>query len=429
MKRLLITASLVGLAAGLLTGCGVVRKHRNRDLAAPVSTGDQPDKILFEKATNEINHGRYDIGRLTLQTMMNTYPDSEYLAKAKLAIADSYYKEGGISGLTQAEIEYRDFITFFPTAPEAPEAQFRIGMAHFHLMGKPDRDRQEALLAEIELKEFLLKYPDNPLMPRVKTRLREVQEVLGDSDYRIARFYFMRGALPAAKGRFQEIVENYPNYSNADQASWYLGQTYEKMRQTDKAVPCYRQIITEYPLSSMVDDAKERLTALHQPIPKPTKAEMARAQADAVSRSRPGTLAKVTGIMSSAPDVSATRRGPVRLGSKPSPVEAAKTAAPTPSGASISVQQVGESALQNGQAVDTKPAGAADSNSGAASASNPTTPADSAKPQQGSSSNPATANPPAASQSAAQPDSSQSPDPSGQPKKKKKSRLRKLLLF
>ena len=62
-----------------------------------VNAGDQPDKILYERATNEITHGRYDVGRLTLQTLINTYPDSEYLAKAKLSIADSYYAEGGVS--------------------------------------------------------------------------------------------------------------------------------------------------------------------------------------------------------------------------------------------------------------------------------------------------------------------------------------------
>ena len=44
---------------------------------------------------NDIKHGRHEVGRLGLQTLINTYPDSEYLAKAKLAIADSYFKEGG----------------------------------------------------------------------------------------------------------------------------------------------------------------------------------------------------------------------------------------------------------------------------------------------------------------------------------------------
>ena len=48
--------------------------------------------------------------------LLNTYPDSDYKEKAKLAIADSFFKQGGTSGLIQAEAEYKDFRTFFPPA-------------------------------------------------------------------------------------------------------------------------------------------------------------------------------------------------------------------------------------------------------------------------------------------------------------------------
>ena len=325
--------------------------------------GDQPDKVLYEKASKEIQRGRYDVGRLTLQTLMNTYPDSEYLAKSKLAIADSYYKEGGVSGLTQAEIEYKDFITFFPTAPEAPEAQFRVGMAHFHLMGKPDRDRQEARLAEAEFKEFLLKYPDSSLMPRAKARLREVQEVLGESDYKIAHFYYMKGAMPAARSRFEEIVDHYPSFSDADGALWYLGQSWERMKQPTKAAPFYAQLVSNHPLSSYRDSAKTRLTALHQPVPKPTKAVLARARADALRPRKPSLLARLGETVSSAPDYRATRRGPAQLGGgKPAESQAAKTPA-APPGATIVVQPVPDTAFSSGDAVDTK-TGANRSNSG-----------------------------------------------------------------
>src|ERR1700733_5354031 len=74
----------------------------------------EADKVLYEKAMNDIKHARYDTARLSLETLINTYPDSEYLAKAKLAIGDSYYEEGGVTGLTQAVAVYQDFITFFP---------------------------------------------------------------------------------------------------------------------------------------------------------------------------------------------------------------------------------------------------------------------------------------------------------------------------
>jgi outer membrane protein assembly factor BamD len=350
------------LAMLFLPGCLFHRHHDD----AVLNPGDQPDKILYEKARHEVDRGRYDVGRLTLQTLINTYPDSEYLSKAKLTIADSYYQEGGVSGLTQAEAEYKDFITFFPTAPEAPEAQYRAGMAHFRLMAKADRDRTEAKLAEAEFKEFLLKYPDSQTMPRVKARLRQVQEVLAEGDYKIARFYYSKGAMRAAHSRFQEIADRYPNFSRADSALWYVGQSLERLKRPQEAANYYARVITEHPLSPLVDDVKERLTALHQPIPRPTKAILARAEADAAPRPGKDLFQKLGSFLSSGPDTSATRHGPVRLGQPtPEEVEVARGSQATPGSASIVAQPVGEEALKTGQPVNPTPAadGSASANS------------------------------------------------------------------
>ncbi|MFB3923903.1 MAG: outer membrane protein assembly factor BamD [Terriglobia bacterium] len=358
MRRPLSGIFVLILTVPFLSGC-LFRRHG--DDAGLVNPGDQPDKILYEKATREIEKGRFDVGRLTLQTLINTYPDSEFLSKSKLAIADSYYNEGGVSGLTQAEAEYRDFITFFPTAPEAPDAQYKAGMAHYRMMAKADRDRTEAKLAEAEFKEFLLKYPDSQTMPRVKRRLREVQEVLAQGDFKIARYYYSKGAMRAAQSRFQEIADSYPDFSRVDNALWHLGQSLERLRRANEAAPYYARIVTDHPLSPLVEDAKERLTALHQPIPRPTRAMLARAQADAARRPGKDLFQKMGNFLSSGPDTSATRRGPVRLGGpKPSEVEVAKGPEPAPGASSIVVQPVGEDSLKAGKPIgstDPKPAG------------------------------------------------------------------------
>src|SRR5580693_3292632 len=67
----------------------------------------QPDKVLYDKAVKDLEKGRYELARLTLNTLINTYDSSEFLAKAKLAIADSWFREGGVSGMAQAEAEYK----------------------------------------------------------------------------------------------------------------------------------------------------------------------------------------------------------------------------------------------------------------------------------------------------------------------------------
>src|SRR4029077_13763622 len=200
------------LTATLLAGCLGKKK------TAPVAgTSAEPDKVLFTKAADDIKHGKYTVGRLGLQTLINTYPDSEYLAKAKLAIGDSYYKEGGMAGLKQSIAEYKDFITFFPFLDESAYAQLQVGMAHVRQMEKPDRDHAEAVEAEAELQTFLEKYPNNPLAPQAQQHLRETQEVLAEGNFRIARFYFIRGANRAAGARLLELTSRYPLYSQADQ--------------------------------------------------------------------------------------------------------------------------------------------------------------------------------------------------------------------
>ena len=310
-------------------------------------------------------------GRLTLQTLINAYPDSEYLSKAKLAIADSYYSEGGVSGLTQAEAEYKDFITFFPTAPEAPEAQYRVGMSHYRMMAKADRDQTEARLAEVEFKEFLLKYGENPAAMRVKARLRETQEVLAEGEFETASFYESRERYKAARGRYREIVEKYPNFSRGDLALYGLGQTLERLKTPKEAVPYYSRLVRNFPLSPRTQDAKDRLVAMHEPVPTPTKATLARAQADASRLRSQSLFGKLTTAMASSPDTRATLRGPVVLGPEAGGAEMAKrtTAAPSVSTAAIVAEPLGETGVNSAKAAD--PKAAVDNSHQGASANTP----------------------------------------------------------
>jgi outer membrane protein assembly factor BamD len=295
------------LIAGLLAaGCGA---RKNAAANAGNGTSAEPDKVLFERATDDMQHNRQTVARLQLQTLINTYPDSEYLAKAKLAIADSYYKEGGTTGLTQSIAEYQDFITFFPFLDEAAYAQAQVGMAHFRRMEKPDRDRTEALEAEGAFQTFLQKYPNNPKRGEVEQRLREVQEVIAEGDYRVANFYYIRQVNGAAAARLIELSNRYPLYSQADRVNWILGTLYEKSERGDIGAQYYSRIVKDYPLSKLVDDAKARLTKLGVPVPQPDPAALARMQAEqTVARPRNRVLSLPLGMLKSAPDVSMAAR-------------------------------------------------------------------------------------------------------------------------
>jgi outer membrane protein assembly factor BamD len=290
---------IAALATTMLAGC------LGRKKATPVAgTSAEPDKVLFTKATEDMKHGRYTVGRLGMQTLINTYPDSEYLAKAKLGIADSYYKEGGMAGMKQSMVEYKDFITFFPFLDEAAYAQMQIGMAHYRLMEKPDRDHAEAVEAEAEFQTFVEKYPNSPMLPQAEQRLREVQEVLAEGNFRVASFYYLRASYRAAGARLLELTNRYPLYSQADRANWMLGQIYEKTEHNDIAAKYYSRIVKDYPLSPLAGDAKARLTKFSVPVPQPDPNAVARMQKDEEERNRPNILRRSMGVLKNGPDVS-----------------------------------------------------------------------------------------------------------------------------
>jgi len=245
--------------------------HRKKKVNKSTSADNtaEPDKILYNKAMDDIKHGRHEVGRLNLQTLINTYPDSEYLAKAKLAIADSFYREGGTANLTQAIQAYKDFGIFFPMMEEAAYAQLQVAMTHYKQLEKPDRDRTHARAAEDELQTFLSKYPSDKLAPKAEQHLREVQELLAEGDFRIGYYYYVKEDKKAAESRLRGIVSRYPLYSKSDQALWMLGNIWQGTEKKELAAPYYARIVRNYPLSPLVPNAKSKLKALGAPVPQP----------------------------------------------------------------------------------------------------------------------------------------------------------------
>lgn len=303
----------------------------NKKVQNPIANVDskQPDKVLFDKAMNALKHNQYDNARMILQTLINTYPDSEFLARAKLSVADSWYAEGGSTAMAQAEAEYNDFITFFPNMPEAAEAQLKIANIQYNEMEKPDRDYTHAVRAEEEYRKVILQYPDNTkVVALAKQRLLQVQEVIAEREFRVADFYFMHANYPAAIARFKSLNDKYPLYSKADEAWYALGQSYETEAELVRRNPrfsetlkanmiqsmeknageAYSHVITRYPAMDRASYAKERLIALHQPVPKPTKAAVAQNRAEEASRHDDSMMAKMLKNFSHHPDFSSAAK-------------------------------------------------------------------------------------------------------------------------
>ena len=254
---------------GLLPGKG---HDKYDELTGTVAPGR--DRVLFVEAAKEVRKGNHETGRLLFTTIINTYPDSRYLALSKLAIADSFYLEGTTSALIQAGQAYEDWRTFFPTDVLADDALLKVAETEMRQMGLSDRDISHARKAEQRLKALLQKYPQTDLRPQVELRLREVQDNLAMHNLQVARFYNARytnkkGGLKGSQDRLKEIVEKYPNFCLMDEVLFRYATTFQEEEEPDEAAKLYQQLVRDFPNSEYVEKAKEQLNIIGAPIPDP----------------------------------------------------------------------------------------------------------------------------------------------------------------
>ena len=314
LRNVIRPAAVLAVMCALVLAPGCRKKKYENPISKDTQ---QPDKVLFDRAIDDIEHARYEQARLTLQTLMNTYDTSEYLAKAKLAVADSWLREGGAHGFAQAEAEYKDFILFYPQLEESAEAQEKVCKMQYQQMDKADRDPLHARRAEDECRQLLVQFPNSKFAPDAQQYLRIAQEVLADAEFRVGSFYYRsKGSFPAAANRLTALTDQFPLYSRGDDALMLQADSYHRMgdRYENQEASAYTKIVRDYPLSPHVSEATSDLQAMKRPVPEADPVAYARQKYELENRQKRSLLSKVWGPFGSRPNtLNAARSGSPRM--------------------------------------------------------------------------------------------------------------------
>jgi outer membrane assembly lipoprotein YfiO len=226
-----------------------------------------PDKTLFESGSAFLKNGQYVKARLLFQNLMMTYPDSEMAPEAHFAMGESFYEEGGTENLLQAENQFNDFIVFYPAHPKAADAQMKNIAINMKMMGTPDRDQHYAFKALQGVNKFLQQFPDSDFSPIVKKYKADVEENLALGNLGVGKFYEDRNNILGARGRYKEILDNYPDFSDLSEVLFRIASILDKIKNTDEEAIYLGKIVSEHPFSKRSEEAKAKLKAIGKPVP------------------------------------------------------------------------------------------------------------------------------------------------------------------
>src|SRR4029077_18572647 len=142
----------VAVAIAALAACA----GRSRG-SVPVGT-IQPDKFLFDRGLAELDKKKWLNARQYFKQLVETYTQSPYRPDGKLGLGDTYLGESSSESLVLAINEFTEFLTFYPTNARADYAQYKLGLAHFKQMRKPERDQTETREAVKAFEAFVARY-------------------------------------------------------------------------------------------------------------------------------------------------------------------------------------------------------------------------------------------------------------------------------
>ncbi|MGE3519985.1 MAG: outer membrane protein assembly factor BamD [Vicinamibacterales bacterium] len=251
-SRVAFTALIFAIAgASACIGTG-------RRAAVPSGTM-QPDQFLFDRGKAELERKRWVTAREYFKEVSETYTQSPLRPDAKLAVGDTYLGEGSSEALVLAIAEFNEFLSFYPTHPRADYAQFKLGLAHFRQMRRPQRDQTETREAIREFETFVARYPNSSLLPEAKEHLRECKDRLSQAEFEVGRFYYRIRWYPGAIDRLTTLLKDDPQYTSRDGAYYYLGESLLKVNRQGEALPVFEKLLQEFEESEYLEEARKRV--------------------------------------------------------------------------------------------------------------------------------------------------------------------------
>lgn len=151
--------------------------------------------------------------------VVENQPFTPQAAEAQYKIGRAHYAR---KDFIEAAFEYRRVVEDYPDSEWVQEASYGLAQCYYQGSLPPDYDQTPAKLALSAVDDFAIRYPGDERVAELQTLREEMRETLAESKLRRAQFYERKREFVAAKLYYQQVTKEFPNTSAADRASTWL---------------------------------------------------------------------------------------------------------------------------------------------------------------------------------------------------------------
>ncbi len=247
MRRILSLTFPVFVALLVLSACAKKQVVKN----GPFSTEGS-----FARANALFNKKDYDKALKLFMLVKARDISGKVGPMAALRMADCYARQDEPDSAIEA---YRKFLGEYPDNIYAPYAQYQIAMIYFSQIEGYDRGFGAARKALNEFRKLKELYPRNPYKDSVEMHISRCRYIMASYEFMVGNFYFKKKAYRGALGRFEGIVEDYPDFVRMPQVLYLAASSCRALGDKGKAGLFLSQLEKNWPDSVYAARAKKQL--------------------------------------------------------------------------------------------------------------------------------------------------------------------------
>jgi len=211
----------------LLSGCALWDRF-----FGTVEEEAKPAVEYMEEGRKSLEGGYYDDAAESFRSLKERYPYSEFALEAELKLGEALYKRKKYEEAFEA---YGDFERLHPKNSNVPYVIYQKGMSQLNQVSSPDRDQSHTFLAKDEFERLIRRFPKNKHANMARKKVRDCYINLAEHELYVGHYYFKKKKYRGAMGRYQYILDNYPDLGQYQEALKYLNKCKEKLSEVEEA--------------------------------------------------------------------------------------------------------------------------------------------------------------------------------------------------
>src|SRR5215813_11746861 len=193
LRRAAVPCTLV--VALLSSGCAYLE-----DMFRQKPTALLPAQDLYQAGEEEMNKRYYPQARTNFQKIVERHPQSQYAARARFLVGETYYREGTFDKAIKE---------FYPRHEIADLVQYRLAMSYYDQMKPVEQDQGLTVKAMDQFKKLVREYHDSRYASDTLAKIDVCRGRLAQKELWVAAYYMENENNPvAARQRLEGVLKN-----------------------------------------------------------------------------------------------------------------------------------------------------------------------------------------------------------------------------